>query len=322
MLLTIIIAIIVVFAALIYFAVAQVPGKALTIAQAAYRESVRQPLFWLLVIVAAFFMLFNIWIPYFTFGEDLKMAKGLQLDSILLVTLILSVFSACISVSEEIEARTAITVLSKPMSRRQFLVGKFLGIFIAAFLMAAILSIWLGITTSWRADLEADAASPRPIPSEVIAADESMAGFPVGIRQAVRYVLMVVSEIQALAPGIVCNLCQVMILTAVAVALATRLPLVVNLVICLMLFFVGRLAHVLVEQSDPNKGGNQLVHVMAQIFATLLPGFNYFDVAPALVNDIDVPWAGYVDQAAIHAVAYTAIALLFGLILFEDRDVA
>jgi len=310
------------FAALIAFAVLPVPGKILTVAQAAYRESVRQPLFWLLVFLAGLFMFINVFLPYFTFGEDLKMAKSLQLDSILLVTLILAVLSACISVAEEIEARTAITVLSKPISRRAFLIGKFLGILVAALLMAGILTVWLGVTSSWRADMESDAANPRPIPDEVIAVEAAMVRYPVGLTQGVRYVLLVFAEIHALAPGIVANLCKVMILTSVAVALATRLPMVVNLVVCLMLFFLGGLAHVLVVQSDPKEGGNELVHVMANILSTLLPGFNYFDVAPALVNDIEVPWRGYVDQAAIHAVIYTTIALLFGLILFEDRDVA
>ena len=38
--------------------------------------------------------------------------------------------------------------------------------------------------------------------------------------------------------------------------------------------------------------------------------------------DVAVPWAGYVLPAVFHGLIYTTIALVFGLILFEDRDLA
>jgi hypothetical protein len=97
------------------------------------------------------------------------------------------------------------------------------------------------------------------------------------------------------------------------------LPLVVNLVACLGVFFFGRLTPVLEKAA----GENVLVKFIAQIFGTVLPALNYYDVGPTLASGmVDVPWTGYVLQAVFHAVVYTSIALLFGLVLFEDRDVA
>ena len=43
---------------------------------------------------------------------------------------------------------------------------------------------------------------------------------------------------------------QVMVLLAVAASLATRLPMVVNLVMCLLLFFLGHLSDPLVEVTE------------------------------------------------------------------------
>jgi hypothetical protein len=114
------------------------------------------------------------------------------------------------------------------------------------------------------------------------------------------------------------NFCQVMIITSIAVALATRLPMVVNVIICLVAFLMGRLTHVLDEQSR----GNTLVNFVAQVFSTALPGLNYYDVGPAIVGEVEVPWFGYVLPAFLHGLIYTSIALVFGLILFEDRDLA
>ncbi len=306
------------FGLLIYLLVGNPPTKWLAVAQAAYREAIRQPLFWFLLVFALFLMILAVFLPYFTFKpeDELKMIKSLELDTILLATLILTVLTASTTISEEIEGRTAITLLSKPMSRRQYLLGKFVGILCAALLMAGILSLFMGWTVNYRTDVD---RLERPgDPREIQAMQDALSAFPSFMVQTLRYILLIFAEVQALAPGIVLNLCQVMVLTAVAVALATRLPMAVNLVVCLTMFFVGRLTHILEAQSQDNP----LVKFVAQLFSTLLPGFNYFDVGPAIVNEVEVPWTGYVFQAGLHGLIYTVIALLFGLILFEDRDVA
>jgi ABC-type transport system involved in multi-copper enzyme maturation permease subunit len=293
------------------------PPKIVAIAQATYRETIRQPLFWLLVVLFLCFMLLSVFLPYFTLGEDLKMMKDLQLDAILIPCLILTVFTASVSIAEEIEGRTAITVMSKPVSRRQFLLGKYFGILLAALLMAAILAVFMGWTINFKIDQSPSEVERPGDPDEIVAMQRGLRFLPSQVVGALRYLLLVIQEIENLAPGIVLGFCQVAILTAVAVALATRLPMVVNLVVCLVVFFMGRLTHILEAKSQ-----NTLVKFVAQVFDNLLPGLNYYDINPAIVTDIQIPWAEYVLPAAVHGLIYTGIVLLFGLILFEDRDLA
>lgn len=142
------------FALLIYMAVGSLPTKMMAVAQAAYKETIRQPLFWFLLIFMMFIMALSIFLPYYTFGEDLKMLKELQLSAILLPPLILTLFTAAISVAEEIEGRTAVTLLSKPVARRDFLIGKYLGIMAAALLMILILTIFMGWSINIKIDYE------------------------------------------------------------------------------------------------------------------------------------------------------------------------
>ena len=69
----------------------------------------------------------------------------------------------------------------------------------------------------------------------------------------------------------------------------------------------------------------QLVIFMARVFDLLLPGLSFFDVGPIIARDVPPdPWgfAMYTGYVVAYAVLYTIIALLFGLILFEDRDLA
>lgn len=301
-----------------YFSVGNLPGKTIAVAQAAYRETIRQPLFWFLLIFSIFFMTMSVFIPYFTLGEDLKMMKDLQLDAILLPTLILCVFTAAISIAEEIEGRTAITLLSKPVARWQFLGGKFLGILAAGLLMTTLLTIFLGWTIVFKIDyerLEEDLPAQRP---DLEAIKAAMADVPSAVAVPLDYALTVVAAVKAMAPGPILNFCQVMIMTALAVAFATRLPLVVNLVICFAFFFFGRLAEVLVVVSQ----GNALVKFVAQVFGILMPHLSAYDVGPALAQGItEIPWI-YILQAWLQGIFYSAIALILGLILFEDRDLA
>ena len=294
------------------------PGKLMAVAQATYREAIRQPLFLLLLLLSLAFMLLMVWIPYFTLGEDMKMMKGLQLDAIMVPMLLVTVFTSAISISEEIEGRTAITLLSKPLSRRQFLIGKFLGIYCSALLLGLILALFMGFAINYKYDYEGTWVDRPPDFPEIKAAVAAVDFLPAAGRDGVRYILLVFHELRVMLPGVMMICCQVMILTAVAVALATRLPLLVNLVVCSVMFIMGRLAHVLKETSE----GNRLVKFVAQVFETLLPGFNYYDVGPAISSGVTVPWLDYVGRAFTHGLIYTTIALLFGLILFEDRDVA
>ena len=99
------------------FVAAQLIGAA--VAMAAFREGIRQPMFWLLTLTFLGLILISPFIPYFTFGEDFIMVKELGFDTAVLAATAFGVLAAAMSISEEIEGRTAVTLMSKPVSRRQ-----------------------------------------------------------------------------------------------------------------------------------------------------------------------------------------------------------
>jgi hypothetical protein len=289
------------------------------VALAAFREGVRQPLFWVIMVGAVLLMVVAPFIPYFTFGEDVKMVRELGYDTIMLAAVVFSVVAASMSISEEIEGRTAVTVMSKPVSRRHFLLGKFAGILLAAMLMTGLLA-WFFEGMMWFKLWFDNEQVPDPSwlePGRVAlgswagTATNFLLGAGVWLEQA----LIVLR-------GSLFGLCQVMVLLAIAVALATRLPMVVNLVTCLLVFFLGHLTHILVAVSS---GRNTLVNFIARFFDNVLPGLEYFDYGPVVVRDVALDpgrFSIYLGSIVAYAVLYSIIALLFGLILFEDRDLA
>ncbi len=303
---------------LMYFPYGRFPGKTMAVAQAAYRETVRQPLFWFLLIFFIVLMVISVFVPYFTFGEDLTMMIDLQLDAILLPALILSVFTAALTISEEIEGRTAITLLSKPVARWNFLLGKFFGIFLAVMFLTLILTLVMSGTVIGKIaydDIDDKLPGHR---DEVAAVKEFTATMPGGFGAVAENALMVHTTVKMLAPGPIMILGQIFIMTALAVALATRFPLVLNLTVCFGFFFIGRLTPALKKQA----GENPLIKFIANVIGIILPDLSTYDVGQQIAQGLNTVAWSYIGQTWLQGVLYATICLLFGLILFEDRDLA
>src|SRR3989304_632198 len=114
--------------------------KVSAIAGTTAKESMSQPLFYVILAIGIVGLIMFPYIPYNTFGEDVKIVKDTGLTLIMILSVILALWTASVSIADEIEGRTALTLLSKPISRREFIIGKFLGILVPV----AILFIILG----------------------------------------------------------------------------------------------------------------------------------------------------------------------------------
>ncbi len=81
--------------------------KASAVALAAAKSEAGQPLYLVLLAIGAICVLLGVYIPFYTFGEDIKLLKDCGITVILVLALFQGVWSASSSVSEEIEGRTA-----------------------------------------------------------------------------------------------------------------------------------------------------------------------------------------------------------------------
>jgi ABC-type transport system involved in multi-copper enzyme maturation permease subunit len=301
------------------------------VALAAFREGIRQPMFWLIVLFAVGLLTVIPFVPYFTFGEDHLMARELGQDVIMLGTLVFGAILASTSISEEIEGRTAVTLMSKPVSRREFLLGKYVGILLASLVITGLLGwffSWMMLFTRWY-----DAVDPVPFPAALGAHLQSLAPGP--DRQALlRGAAWWLIDATTALPGLVLGFGQVMVLLAVAVCLATRLPVAANIVTCAVVYVLSHLSPILQITSSYRGNqeklalgqvsmGTQMLEFVTGVFNWVLPGLQLFK--PTQITDAPVPlgdMAVYAGQVTLYALLYTAIVLLFGLVLFEDRDLA
>src|SRR5262245_10440073 len=243
------------------------------VALAAFQEGVRQPMYWLIWGFAFFLITVSPFIPYFTFGEDLNMVKQICFALTMLAPAVFGVIAASISVSEEIEGRTAVTLMSKPISRRQFLLGKYLGILLASLTMTITLGWWLVYVILYKRTV--DSALPgsvgiRPDPVWAQTWAEDLFGSATGGHLARGAFLWLADAGEAL-PSLVIGFCLVMVLLSIAVALGTRLPMVVNIPACIIVFVLGNLAPILREVT---RDQYRLISFVAGLFQTILPGLD------------------------------------------------
>lgn len=117
------------------------PQQLLAIARNTFFESVRQPVTLVVVLAACLLLVLANPLSAFTMDDDQRMLIDIGLATVFLAGAVLAAFIATSVLGREIENRTALTVISKPVGRPVFLVGKFIGASGAMLLATFILTL-------------------------------------------------------------------------------------------------------------------------------------------------------------------------------------
>ena len=233
--------------------------------------------------------------PFNTLGDDIRMYKDSCVTLIMILGMIQAVWSAGTSVSEEIEGRTALTVLSKPVSRRAFILGKYAGIMMSVLVLFVIISAFFLILLSYKPLYDARETSTM------------VKSWTVGLE-----------EIVTTLPVLGLYFMQTMVIAAIAVALATRLPLLANFITCFVVYVIGNLTSPLVASTE---GNFELVGFVGKLIAVIVPNLNVFNVQSAVDAGNPIPTI-YLAGAFNYLVCFAVAIWMLAMLLFEDRDLA
>ena len=102
-------------------------SQILTIARNAFFESIRQPIVLVLILAATLLLLLASPLSAFTMENDQRMLIDIGLATVFMIGMLLSIFVASTVLGEEIRNKTTLTIVSKPIGRPQFVIGKFIG---------------------------------------------------------------------------------------------------------------------------------------------------------------------------------------------------
>ena len=106
-----------------------------------FKEAVRDRILYLLLFFAAVSILFSRVLALLTVGDRTKIVKDVGLASISLFGALMAILIGTGLVYKEIEKRTIFTLISKPIRRHEFLLGKFFGLALTLFVMLLSMSV-------------------------------------------------------------------------------------------------------------------------------------------------------------------------------------
>jgi len=130
--------------------------KVAAIALNTFREAVRDRILYAILIFALVMLAGSTILVTISVGEEAKIIKDLGLACISIFGTLIAVFLGIGLVSKEIEKRTVYTIISKPIHRHQFILGKYLGLVLTllvnvsvmALVLVALVSLWEGMSSA------------------------------------------------------------------------------------------------------------------------------------------------------------------------------
>lgn len=255
-----------------------------------FKESVRDRVPYTLVFFAVLLMATSYLLGQLTAGQEVKIIKDLGLAATSLIGLFIAIFIGIGLVSKEVERRSIYTLLSKPVSRRQVVIGKYLGLVLTLFVNISVMAVALyGVLAyfSYVSDPTVKAGW------ETAALDPAL----------------------LLATGLI--FVELALITAVALLFSTFSNPLLSAALTFGLFIVGHFNADLKEFDQIV--ASKPAAFLARALYYLLPNLTLFDVKAEVVHGYHVP-AMAVVSAVGYAAVYISVLVATGVFIFERRD--
>jgi len=318
-------------------------NKLFTVAKNTFTETLRQPIYAVILAFALFLLIMSPSITMYSLDEDIKLLREIGLSTLFLTGLFIAIFSASSVITEEIESKTITTVLSKPIGRPTFIIGKFLGISTAVAVAHYICTIaYLMIVRHGVLETATDthdwpviaAAAGVLLATFIITAflnysyDWNFAATAVITTAitgtiAIIFLVLVDKEWHFATFEYKVNLFDinaslllffaVIILIALAVMFSTKFNVILTLTFCVIAFLLGLISdYVFARLADQ--------YLWAKIGKVIAPNLQVFWISDAIYEGSAIPGV-YIVESGIYALLYTSAILALAIALFQKRQV-
>jgi len=115
--------------------------KIRAIAANTFKEAIRDRILYLLLFFAAVSIIFSRLLALLTVGDRVKIIMDVGLASLSLFGALMAILMGTGLVYKEIDKKTIYTLLSRPIHRYQFLLGKYIGLISTLFIMLLLMSL-------------------------------------------------------------------------------------------------------------------------------------------------------------------------------------
>lgn len=255
-----------------------------------FKESVRDRVPYNLVLFAVLLIAASYLLGQLTAGQDVKIIKDLGLAATSVFGLFIAIFIGIGLVSKEVERRSIYALLAKPISRPQFIAGKYAGLVLTLAVNVAVMTVAmyavLGYMTWMESpDFKASWDAPGTDP--------------------------------ALLKALLLIFVELMLVTAIALFFSTFSSPILSAALTFGLYIAGSFNRDLrnFEQVVDSRAAAWLARGLYHV----LPDLSAFDVKTQVVHGLPVT-AGYIGATVAYGGAYIAALLLAATIIFSRRD--
>jgi ABC-type transport system involved in multi-copper enzyme maturation permease subunit len=255
-----------------------------------FRESVRDRVPYNLVIFAVLLIGASFLLGQLTAGQDVKIIKDLGLAAISVFGLFIAIFIGIGLVSKEVERKSIYALLSKPISRPQLILGKYLGLVLTLAVNVAVMTAALYVVLTYMTYTE----------SEVFRAAWDAPGTDPRLLKAVLLIFV-----------------ELMLITALAVFFSTFSTPLLSAALTFGFYIAGHFNADL--KNFDQVVDSEAVASLARGLYHLLPDLSAFDVKTAVVHGFPVP-AGYIGLTIGYGLLYIGVLLIAATIIFSRRD--
>jgi ABC-type transport system involved in multi-copper enzyme maturation permease subunit len=255
------------------------------IAKATVGEAIRRRVLLIILFVAVLLLFVAPLLGVLSARSEKTVLTGFVLGIIQLSSAVIAITLTVYMIPNEVERRTIYTILSKPVQRYQFLVGKYLGAVSALALMMGLMSVVVILQFGF---MQRDWAK--------------------GIE---------------LVQGIAMFFVQMSLLASVAMCLSTFVAPLVNFFLSGGIYLIGTLGYAFFDSFNKNPNAPALGKGLAWVVSTILPNFSSYNVQNKLINPETVITnpVQYAINAVIYGVVYIMIMLIVGMLVFDRREV-
>jgi len=251
-----------------------------TIAFHTFKESVRQKVLYNLVAFALLLICAAILFGSISVGVERIILITLGLTSISVFGLLIAIFIGIDLVSKEIERRTIYNILSKPVTRVEFILGKYLGLLLTLLVNTAIMTVGFYGALFYQ--------------------ERALGLGDLVFLGAIYFILL-----------------QLAIVVGVAVVFSCISTPVLSAVFTFCLYVIGNFSADL--RAFGQESRSVLLGTMSDILYYALPNFGDFNVISQVAHAQKIPgylWLGN----SLYALLYIAVLLGMAVLIFEERE--
>jgi hypothetical protein len=278
------------------------------IAAVTWTELVRLKVFYFIIIFALLVIGNSFFLARFSFEEEFQMLKDIALGAMSIFSALLAILASATLLPKDLEDRTIYTILAKPVSRFEYLLGKLAGVFmllaLAVILMGAVFAAVLVLRT--QIVLQATAAEMSALPAPELAA-------------ALQKVRAAGYDPALLAGGLVI-LVKAWLLAAMTVFISTfATSAIFTTITAFAAYFIG---HLQATARDYWMAGGDLgpaAKMILAVVAIIFPDLQAFNLVDGIVTGAPVTAALLLKTLAL-GFGYIAVYTVLAASVFQTRE--